>query len=189
MPTLPGTSPGVPAAAPVPSLPTATPTATSTPPGKPRDKRAHRPTSKLFSSCSINNAELAACAPFNGLATASKTLVCYETSCLPAGTTGLLSAPDLLAQLAGGCACTATGRSGSVQTGEAGCAPRTDSLFLFPVRQVSPAVFLPSVVACTVRLCWPGKLKRALSQIWQRLLLLVPSACAGRGSWKSSDQI
>ncbi|KAL4427126.1 hypothetical protein ABPG77_001130 [Micractinium sp. CCAP 211/92] len=52
---------------------------------------------------------------------------------LPAGTTGLLSAPDLLAQLAGGCACTATGRSGSVQTGEAGCAPRTDSGFFFPV--------------------------------------------------------
>ncbi|KAL4459138.1 hypothetical protein ABPG75_014003 [Micractinium tetrahymenae] len=49
------------------------------------------------------------------------------------GATGLLSAPDLAAQLAGGCACTATGRSGSVQTGEAGCAPRTDSGFLFPV--------------------------------------------------------
>jgi hypothetical protein len=52
----------------------------------------------------------------------------------PAGTTGLLSGGDLASQLTGGCACTTSGSSGGVQTGQAGCAQRTDSNFLLPIR-------------------------------------------------------
>ena len=40
----------------------------------------------------------------------------------------------MASQLTGGCACTATGASGGVQTGQRGCARRVDSGFLFPVR-------------------------------------------------------
>ncbi|PRW59362.1 ubiquitin-conjugating enzyme E2 34-like [Chlorella sorokiniana] len=52
---------------------------------------------------------------------------------LPAGTTGLLAGSDLSSQLTGGCACTTNGMSGAVQTGQVGCAPRTDSNFLLPI--------------------------------------------------------
>ncbi|EFN53471.1 hypothetical protein CHLNCDRAFT_136745 [Chlorella variabilis] len=64
------------------------------------------------------------------------------------GTTGLLSGSDLASQLTGGCACTTTGRSGGVQTGQAGCARRIDSNFLLPVSLCyvqSPATCLASL--------------------------------------------
>ncbi|PSC74226.1 50S ribosomal L21 [Micractinium conductrix] len=69
-------------------------------------------------------------------------------STAPPGSTSLVAGGEVASQLTGGCACTATGASGGVQTGQRGCARRVDSGFLFPVSLcyvVSPATCVASL--------------------------------------------